>query len=395
MSKHFMFTSESVTAGHPDKLCDQISDAIVDRYLSEDALSHVNAECAVAKGVVFLATRVASRARVDVVNIAREVIAAAGYDDERFNARDCTVVTSISELPREMRQQANERDMDDKALDHLHASQQVTVFGFACTQTDMLMPLPIRLAHKLAWKMTQTYLAHEPAWLAPDGKTQVGVQYRDRRAERIHSISVVASQQRPGDPDADRLRQDVMDYIVAPALKDESISFDAHTHIYVNPEGPFIGGGPALHAGLTGRKNAMDAYGEYARLSGAALSGKDPSRIDRVGAYAARHAAKNIVAAGLATECEVQLSYTIGAARPVSVQVETFGTGTVDDDELEDRISKVFDFRTGAIIRRFGLRELPVQNGGKFYERLATFGHMGRQDIELPWEATDMAAKLR
>jgi S-adenosylmethionine synthetase len=232
-------------------------------------------------------------------------------------------------------------------------------------------------------------------YIAPDGKSQVGIEFKNRRPYRIHSVTVIASQNRPGDPGLQRLRDDVMEHVILPVFRDEEITPDERTRIFINPDGPFIIGGPSVHSGLTGRKNAIDTYGEYSRHSGAALSGKDPLRIDRVGAYAARYAAKNVISGGLADECEVQLSYTIGMSRPVSIQVETFGTGKVSDDEIALLIEKNFDFRLAAIVRQFNLKYLPSLVKGGFYRKLAAYGHVGRMDIGLPWELIDKAAVLR
>jgi S-adenosylmethionine synthetase len=285
----------------------------------------------------------------------------------------------------------DERAFTDDQIEALTVENQVTIFGFACTQTPAFMPLPIWLAHRLARRLAEVELDY----LSPDGKTQVGVEYRRRRPHRIHSIALMASQREAGRPGPEILRRDLIEQVITPVFADEEVPPDDRTRTFVNPEGTLVGGGPAAHSGLTGRKNAVDTYGEYSRNSGDALSGKDPLRIDRVGAYAARHAAKNVVAAKLAQECEVQLSYSIGLSGPVSVQVETFGTGTVDDATLARRLEKCFDFRLGGIVRRFGLRHLPGERGGRFYRLLAAYGQVGRTDIELPWEATNEVDALR
>jgi S-adenosylmethionine synthetase len=395
MRTDFMFTSESVTEGHPDKLCDRISDAIVDHFLQQDPFSQVVAECAVATGVVFIAARFASKASVDIAEIARSEILQSGYLEGDFNARDCTILTNLAELPTSSIYSIDERELSDEQLDRLTVKHQATVFGFACNQTSALMPLPIWLAHKLARRLTAARLGKELRYLLPDGKTQVGVEYRNRRPHRIHSIALLATQETAELPDPETLREDLLEHVISPVFAQEEIKPDEKTRIYVNPDGPIVGGGPALHSGLTGRKTAIDTYGEYARHSGAALSGKDPVRIDRVGAYAARHAAKNIVAAGLAEECEVQLSYTIGQPGPVSIQVETFGTGTVDEREITRRLTEHFDFRLGGILRRYNLRHQPALVKGGFYRKLAAYGHVGRMDIGLPWETTEAAELLR
>jgi len=292
----------------------------------------------------------------------------------------------------------DERNMTDAEIERIAARNQVTVFGFACNQTAAFMPLPVWLAHRLARKLTAVRLQKTLTYLAPDGKTQVGVEYRAGRPSRVHSITIIASQKQAansGGPDIKRLSEDIRETVLQPVFQDEEIKPDEGTRIFINPDGPFIGGGPAVHSGLTGRKNAIDTYGEYSRHSGAALSGKDPSRIDRIGAYAARYAAKNVVAAGLAKACEVQLSYSIGLARPVSIQVETFGTAQMPDEKIADMLEKNFEFRPEGIVRQFNLRRLPSAVKGGFYRKLAAYGQVGRMDICLPWELTDRAPLLK
>ena len=398
MKKDFMFTSESVTEGHPDKLCDLISDAIVDHVLQRDPYAQIIAECAIATAIVFIAARFASPARVDFGQIARQVIGQIGYDQKAFNDKTCSIITSLREFSSADRRNVDEQSLSEDDLDLITAKNQVTAFGFACSQTSAFMPLPIWLAHKLARKLTSVQLQKTLSDLAPDGKTQVGVEYCGGKPCRIYSITVVASQNRSpekGGPGAKQLYDDVMEMVIRPVFQDEVIRPDDRTRIFVNPDGPFIHGGPAVHSGLTGRKNAIDTYGEYSRHSGAALCGKDPSRIDRIGAYVARYAAKNVVAAGLASSCEVQLSYTIGIARPVSVQVETFGTGTIPDQKISELLERHFDFRPAGIIRQFNLRHLPSVVKGGFYRKLAAYGQVGRMDIGLPWELTDKATLLK
>ena len=398
MREDFMFTSESVTEGHPDKLCDQISDAIVDHFIQQDPCSSVIAECAVSTAIVFIAARFASNATVDFPNIARQVINQIGYDQHAFNGKTCSIITSLKELPREEYICFDERNMSDEEIEGIPAKNQVTVFGFACNQTTAFMPLPIWLAHRLARRLTSVRLQKILPYLAPDGKTQVGVEYRNGRPHRIHSLTVIAAQNRPassGGVDLARLKDDIRDNVIEAVFKDEKIKPDGKTRTFINPDGPFIAGGPSVHSGLTGRKNAIDTYGEYSRHSGAALSGKSPIRIDRVGAYAARYAAKNVVAAGIADECEVQLSYSIGLSRPVSVLVETFGTGKVPDADIAALIERHFDFRIAGIMRQFNLKYLPSIIKGGFYRRLAAYGHVGRMDIGLPWESTDKTHVLK
>ena len=395
MKKDFVFTSESVTEGHPDKLCDQISDAFVDHFLQQDPFSRVIAECAVATSIVFIAARFASRAVVDFPSLARDTINRIGYSQSTFNAKTCSILTSLKELPSDEYLPVDERNLSDEEIEMIPVKNQVTVFGFACNQTPSLMPLPIWLAHKFSRRLTSVRLQRILPYLAPDGKTQVGVEYTDRRPSRIHSITVIASQTKEGQPDIKRLYDDIMETVILPAFLDEDIKPDERTRIFINPDGPFITGGPSVHSGLTGKKTAVDMYGEYARQSGAALSGKDPSRIDRIGAYAARYAAKNVVAAGLADECEIQLSYSIGFSRPVSIQVETFRTGIIPDSQIALRVAEHFDFRLAGIIKQFSLRFLPSIIKGGFYRKLAAYGHVGRMDIGLPWELTDKSALLR
>jgi S-adenosylmethionine synthetase len=394
MKKDFMFTSESVTEGHPDKLCDQISDAIVDHFLQKDPCSRVIAECAVSTAIVFIAARFSSAESIDFSNIARQVISQIGYDQNTFNSKTCSVLTSLKELPAE-KCSFDEKTLDDKAIDRITVKNQVNVFGFACNQTSALMPLPIWLARKLSRRLASARLQKILTYLSPDGKTQVGIEYRNRKPKRIHSITVIASQNQEDTPNLKQLRDEIRQAVIEQVFLDEEVQPDANTRIFVNPDGPFIIGGPSVHSGLTGRKNAIDTYGEYSRHSGAALSGKDPMRIDRVGAYAARYAAKNVVVAGLADECEVQLSYSIGLARPVSIQVETFGTGKLSDEAIAALVEQHFDFRLAAIVKQFSLRHLPSIVKGGFYRKLAAYGHVGRMDIGLPWELTDQASLLR
>jgi len=393
-----MFTSESVTEGHPDKLCDIISDAIVDHVLQKDAGARVIAECAVSTAIVFIAARFAISANVDFANVARQVISQIDYDQQAFNAKTCSVITSLKEVPKGGHTLNDNRNITDEEIERIVARNQVTVFGFACNQTAAFMPLPVWLAHRLARKLTAVRLQKTLTYLAPDGKTQVGVEYRAGRPFRVHSITIIASQKQAannGGPDLKRLSEDIREMVLHPVFQDEEIKPDGGTRIFINPDGPFVGGGPAIHSGLTGRKNAIDTYGEYSRHSGAALSGKDPSRIDRVGAYVARYAAKNIVAAGIAKSCEVQLSYSIGLSRPVSIQVETFGTAQIPDEKIADMLEKNFDFRPEGIVRQFNLRRLPSMVKGGFYRKLAAYGQVGRMDIGLPWELTDRAPLLK
>lgn len=396
MSDDFIFTSESVTTGHPDKLCDQVSDAVVDRFLEQDSNSSIVAECAISSGVLFISAHYASQARLDIPDVARRVIREIGYSKDVFDADACTVLTSFMDHTATDYRPVDLNKLKDTEIDRITAKHQVTVFGYACDQTEALVPLPIWLAHRLADTLDSPQVQKKLPYLLPDGQSQVGIEFHNGRPSRIHSITLVASQSDAGAVDAARLRSDLIDLVIEPVLKHEAFQADDKTRIFVNPEGPVVGGGPAAHSGLTGRKTGIDTYGEYARHSGAALSGKDPFRVDRVGAYGARYAAKNIVAAGLANECEVQLSYTIGSAKPVSVRVRTFGTGgDQDDSKLAERLSGAIDFRLGGIVRDLGLQDLPREHGGRFYQKLAVYGHMGRIDLDVPWERTDKAGELK
>ena len=394
MIKNFIFTSESVTEGHPDKLCDQISDAIVDYFLNQDPLARVRAECAVSSAIVFIAARFRSEVKTDFSRIARKVIKRIGYEHEDFNERICSILTTPNVLPVLPKDLFDEKTLTDKQIDKIPARNQVTVFGFACDHTPTLLPYPIWLAHRLARQLTAVRRIQALPYLMPDGKVQVGVEFKDRKPSRIHSVTITANQRELRKPTLKKLRTDIREHVVAPVFDEEPIRPDRRTKIIVNPEGAFFGG-PTHHSGLTGRKNAIDTYGEFSRLSGKALSGKDPLRIDRIGAYAARHAAKNVVAAGLATECEVLLSYSIGTTQPVSLQVQTFGTGLIDDKDIARRVRDSFDFRLAAILRDLNLRHLPAESGGRFYQELAAYGHFGRTDLDLPWERTDRVDALQ
>ena len=395
MKSDFVFTSESVTEGHPDKLCDLISDAIVDQFLIHDPYSRILAECAVANGVIFIAARFASQASVDIPQVARQIIQRVGYTGEGFNAEDCTILTNFSELPAQLYSKVDERELSGDKLDAPPATHHATVFGFACNQTEVLMPMPVWLAHQLARALTEARSVKTLPYLLPDATVQVAVEYKKQKPYRVHSINMVISHEEISAARMRAMRQEVLDQVVAPVLERENVHFDATANVLVNAYGPFVGGGPAVHSGLTGRKNAVDLYGQYCRRSGAALSGKDPARIDRTGNYQARYAAKNIIAAKLADECEVQLSYSIGQSQPVSIQVETFGTGNINDEDIAARIKEVIDFRPAAIIANFNLRQLPAATKGGFYQKLAAYGHVGRNDIELPWEQTDKVKALK
>jgi len=393
MSDDFIFTSESMTAGHPDKLCDQISDAIVDRYLMADPNARIVAESVLASGVMFISAHYASKATLDIADIARHVVRDIGYPPDIFDADSCAIMTSFTDHTDTDYLALDFDKLDDDYLDRLVSKHQVTVFGYACRQTDDLMPLPIWLAHRLSSRLDSPQVKKALPYLLPDAKAQVGVEYRAGRPARVHSLTLVASQADAG-VDLGQLRMDMLEHVIQPVFEKTEWRLDEDTRLAVNPEGQLIGGGPAAHSGLTGRKTGVDTYGEYARHSGAALSGKDPLRIDRVGAYAARYVARNIVSAGLADECEVSLSYTVGAAQPVSIRIRQFGATTLSDQALLERVRQVFDLRPGAIVRDLGLSGLPAQHDG-FYRKLACYGQMGRSDLDVPWEKSDKADALK
>jgi S-adenosylmethionine synthetase len=394
MITDFVFTSQSVTEGHPDRLCDTISDAIVDAFLRQDATSRITAECALSKNVIFLATRFASEAIVDIPDIARTIIKGAGYRSKDFNAAECTVVTSQieqSKTPREI----NFSSVDDEEIDRVTVSHQTTIFGYACRHTPELMPLPIALANQLARQLSKVRRRAGVVYLSPDCTSQVGVEFANDSPSRIDSITLIIGCEDPDSlPAFARIEEDLRHHVINPVFREAAIKPDNLTRITINPNGPYMRSGPSAHSGMTGRKTDSDTYGSFARNCGAALSGKGPSRIDRAGAYAARYAAKNIVAAGLAEQCEVQLSYSIGFPGPVSVYLTTKGTGIVEDYEIRKRLLRHFDFRLGAIVRDLELRSLTQKHDGRFYQKLPVNGHFGDNGLVLPWEKTDKAELL-
>ena len=395
MSKRSVFTSESVTQGHPDKICDQISDAVVDAFLYLDSEAQVSAECAVATGLVFLAVTSMSSVSVDPAEVARRVIREIGYTDAQgFDPENASVITSLSQrAPHGARSVV---DGADNELDAMVASDQASVFGYACTHTPERMPLPIALAHRLARRLDEVRRTKALSYLGPDGKTLVAVEFEGRRPVRLHTVVIsVQTTSRRGAAGADRLLEDdIRQAVVGPVLSEAGLEFGRTARLFVNPGGPFVVGGPRRDAGLTGRKNTVDTYGGYSRHGGGALSGKDPDHIDRLGAYAARHAASNLVAARLCAECEVHLAYAIGQAQPLTVSVQTFGTGAVPDDVLAKIVEETMDLRPAAVLQHFRLRELPAQHEGSFYTRLASYGHFGRRDVEVPWESEDHRVTL-
>ncbi|MEM5789920.1 MAG: methionine adenosyltransferase, partial [Syntrophobacteraceae bacterium] len=361
----------------------------------QDRYARIIAECAVSASILFIAARFASEAVVDASYVARKLIAELGYNQQGFNARTCSVLTSLQELPVDEYCCFDEYALTDEEIESIAAKNQVTVFGFACDQTPSLMPLPIYLAHKTSKRLSLVRRSKVLPYLAPEAKTDIGIQYKEGVPYRIYSITITAGQVERDSPSIEKLRCDIREAVIDPVFRNEPLKPDRGTEIFINPEGPYSPGGPTVHSGLTGRKTGIDTYGEYSRHSGAALSGKDPLRIDRIGAYAARYAAKNVVAAGLAQECEVQLSYSVSRARPVSIQVETFGTGKISDERLAGLIEQNLEFRLAGIIRQFDLRNLPSRGKGGFFQKLAAYGQMGRTELDAPWEKVDSVDKLR
>ena len=382
-----LFTSESVTEGHPDKICDQISDAVLDAILEQDPMARVACETATTTGMVLCMGEISTKAYVDIPGIARSVIQEIGYDRAKygFDASTCSVLTAIDEQSPDIAMGVNDA-LESRATDEHEtgAGDQGMMFGFACDETSELMPLPISLAHKLTMKLAAVRKEKKLRYLRPDGKAQVTVEYDGYRPVRVDTV-VVSTQHAPEIP-SEQIAADIMTYVIRPVIPAELL--DENTKYLINPTGPFVVGGPQGDSGLTGRKIIVDTYGGYARHGGGAFSGKDPTKVDRSGAYAARYIAKNIVAAGLASRCEVQLAYAIGVAKPVSVLVDTFGTGTVADDKLAEAVQKVFALTPNGIIKMLDLRKPQ-------YRKLAAYGHMGRTDLAVAWEKCDRVDALK
>lgn len=411
-NKNFLFTSESVTEGHPDKVCDQISDSILDALLTKDPQSRVAAETTVTTGMALVCGEITSDCYVDIPQVIRNTIKNIGYVGKEgggFDYKTCAVLTSIDEqscdiaggVNKALESRSDSAVTSESETEAIGAGDQGIMFGFACNETPELMPLPISLAHKLSYRLAQVRKQGILNYLRPDGKSQVTVEYINGKPAKIHTV-LISTQHDPeinGECDNSRVQEiiknDIKKHVIDAVFANESIKPDSETKILVNPSGRFVVGGPQGDAGLTGRKIIVDTYGGYSRHGGGAFSGKDPTKVDRSAAYAARYVAKNIVAAGLAEKCEIELAYAIGVAEPVSIMVDTFGTGKISDEELSVLVQKNFDLRPAAIIKGFDLRGLPAKNGGKFYQLLAAYGHMGRTDINVPWEATDKAETLK
>lgn len=408
MARRYLFTSESVTEGHPDKICDQISDTILDALLAQDERSRVAAEVVVNTGLVLITGEISSQANVNYIDLARQKIAEIGYTDANngFSANSCSVLIALDEQSPDIAQgvtaaQEQRAELSEDELDAIGAGDQGLMFGYACNETPELMPMPISLAHRISRQLTAVRKSGQLPYLGPDGKTQVSVVYEDGQPIGIDTILIstqhteTIGELTDNDAIQAKIRADLIESVIQPVFADIAVKPTDETRYLVNPTGKFVIGGPQGDSGLTGRKIIVDTYGGYSRHGGGAFSGKDPTKVDRSAAYACRYVAKNIVAAGLADKCEVQVSYAIGVARPVSILVETFGTGKVDEEILLGLVKRHFELRPAGIIQAFNLQQLPAQRGGRFYQEVAAYGHLGRTDLDLPWEKTDKAALLK
>ena len=391
-SPRYLFTSESVTEGHPDKLCDQISDAVLDACLKQDPMSRVACEVTTKTGYVILAGEITTKGYVNFDELARQVIINIGYDRGKkgFDGYTCAVLSAISEQSGDIAMGVNKSleaksgEMTDAEIEAIGAGDQGMMFGFACNETPVLMPMPIYLAHKLTRRMAELRKDGTLRWMRPDGKSQVTVEYSYGKPKRIHTVLI--STQHDPKVTQEQIRSELIKHVILPVLPPELV--DEDMRIYTNPTGRFVIGGPMGDSGLTGRKIIVDTYGGMGRHGGGSFSGKDPTKVDRSATYAARWVAKNVVAAGLAERCEIQLAYAIGVARPLSINVETFGTGAIPDEKIAEVIEKVFDLRPGAIIRDLDLRR-PI------YQQVAAYGHFGRDDLDLTWEHTNKVEAIR
>ena len=408
MSSNYLFTSESVTEGHPDKICDQISDTILDAILSQDPSSRVAAEVVVNTGLVLVTGEITTKAQVNYVDLVRKKIAEIGYTHAKngFSANSCSVLIALDEQSPDISQgvtsaREQRENLSDSELDEIGAGDQGLMFGYACNETPELMPMPISLAHRISRSLAQVRKQGDLSYLRPDGKTQVSVQYEDgkpvgidtilistQHTETIGNISENTAVQK-------KIKEDLWSAVVQPVFADVELKPNDNTRFLVNPTGKFVVGGPQGDSGLTGRKIIVDTYGGYSRHGGGAFSGKDPTKVDRSASYACRYVANNIVAAGLADKCEVQVSYAIGVARPVSIFIETFGTAKISEDALLDLVKQHFELRPAGIIQTLNLRNLPQERGGRFYQDVAAYGHFGRTDLDLSWERTDKVELLK
>jgi len=408
LSRRYLFTSESVTEGHPDKICDRISDTIIDAILTQDPKSRIAAEVVVNTGLVLITGEITTTAEVDYVELARKQITEIGYTEgsKGFTANSCAILVALEKQSPDIAQgvskaQEQREELSEDELDAIGAGDQGLMFGYACNETPELMPMPISLAHRMARRLALVRKTGQLTYLRPDGKTQVTVIYEDGRPVGIDTILISTQHAETIGDITDnsqvqaKIKSDLWEAVVQPVFADLEVKPDKDTRFLVNPTGKFVVGGPQGDTGLTGRKIIVDTYGGYSRHGGGAFSGKDPTKVDRSASYACRYVAKNIVAAGLAEKCEVQVSYAIGVARPINILVDTFGTGKIGEEELLELVEKHFELRPAGIIQTFNLYGLPKERGGRFYQDVAAYGHFGRDDLDLPWEQLDKVAVLK